>query len=110
LAINFVTRYDIEHMRRIEKHYGIEIKELLTADARLAGEASVLAGDLCAAQGMEADKAYTSGTRGGQYAAEIVFVALRKIGALPEQIDAEAFIAAANEAAEASSQVRLGKQ
>jgi superfamily II DNA/RNA helicase len=28
LAINFVTRYDIEHMRRIEKHYGIEIKEL----------------------------------------------------------------------------------
>jgi len=28
LAINFVTRYDIEHMRKIEKHYGIEIKEL----------------------------------------------------------------------------------
>jgi len=28
LAINFVTRNDIEHMRRIEKYYGISIKEL----------------------------------------------------------------------------------
>jgi superfamily II DNA/RNA helicase len=28
LAINFVTRNDIEHMRKIEKYYGIIIKEL----------------------------------------------------------------------------------
>ena len=28
LAINFVTRSDIDIMRRIEKHYKIEIKEL----------------------------------------------------------------------------------
>jgi translation initiation factor 4A len=28
LAINFVTKYDVEHMKRIEKHYGIEIQEL----------------------------------------------------------------------------------
>jgi len=28
LAINFVTKYDVEYMKRIEKHYGIEIKEL----------------------------------------------------------------------------------
>ena len=28
LAINFVTRSDIEHMRKIEKYYGIIIKEL----------------------------------------------------------------------------------
>ena len=28
LAINFVTKYDIDFMRRIEKHYNISIEEL----------------------------------------------------------------------------------
>jgi hypothetical protein len=28
MAINFVTKQDIEIMRKIERHYNIEIKEL----------------------------------------------------------------------------------
>jgi translation initiation factor 4A len=35
MAINFVTRQDTETMRRIERHYGIEIKEL---PANFSGE------------------------------------------------------------------------
>lgn len=30
LAINFITEYDIQHMKRIEQHYNIEIKEFST--------------------------------------------------------------------------------
>ena len=32
LAINFVTEYDIQHLKRIEEHYNINIKEFPTGD------------------------------------------------------------------------------
>lgn len=32
MAINFVTEYDIQHMKRIENHYNIEIKEFPTGE------------------------------------------------------------------------------
>lgn len=32
LAINFVTEYDVHHLKRIESHYNIDIKEFPTSD------------------------------------------------------------------------------
>ena len=32
LAINFVTEYDVHHLKRIESHYNIDIKEFPTGE------------------------------------------------------------------------------
>jgi hypothetical protein len=66
-------------------------------DGQVVAAASFATADFCAAQGMPSAEAYTTGDRAGQYAAEIIFASLSRMGVWPPkgfEGDAEsAFIA-----------------
>jgi hypothetical protein len=78
------------------KFMSIEIEGFDPRDRGVASEASYLAGRLCVAQGIHPDQAYTVGDRGANYASELTFAVLRRMGIIPgEGIDTEVFKATA---------------
>jgi saccharopine dehydrogenase-like NADP-dependent oxidoreductase len=69
-------------------------------DGQLANAASFAAADFCIAQGMPEGAAYTTGDRAAQYAAEVIFASLARIGQWPPQdFDPDAFIEATKQVA-----------
>jgi len=75
----------------------VEIKGFEGGDRRITGDIAHEAARLCVAQGMSAAEAFTSGSRGGQYAAELTITVLREMGLIPNQdFDVEEFLGIAH--------------
>jgi len=71
----------------------VEIWCFNEADGLPVSEIALAAGELCVAQGMSKEQAFTTGVSVGQYAAELVFTVLRDMGVIPvEGIDIKEFI------------------
>lgn len=83
----------------------IELSGSDPRDLRNVTHLGVLAGELCAAQGIRPDQAHTVGNRGGQYAGQLVFNVLREMGVIPpEGIDDREFARVADIIIEESTQ------
>jgi len=79
------------------------IEEFSPDDRGSARSVAILTGQLCRAQGMAEEQIDTYAETAGQYAAEVIFAAMRRTGTIPKEgINTADFITAAEEITTAS--------